>query len=92
MSDALFVEPVEKKTYKMLGTHVRSSFKAMISTVVLHNQSVRTEFIFLANLITYFVNICNIYESEGSGSVVECSTRDRGAAGSSLTGVTALCP
>ena len=27
-----------------------------------------------------------------SGTVVECMTRDRGAAGSSLTGVTALCP
>ena len=27
-----------------------------------------------------------------SGSVVECLTRDRRAAGSSLTGVTALCP
>ena len=29
---------------------------------------------------------------EGSGSVVECLTRDRRAVGSSLTGVTALCP
>ena len=29
---------------------------------------------------------------ERSGSVVECLTRDRGAAGFSLTGVTALCP
>ena len=29
---------------------------------------------------------------ECSGSVVECLTRDRGAASSSLTGVTALCP
>ena len=29
---------------------------------------------------------------EHSGSVVECLTRDREAAGSSLTGVTALCP
>ena len=29
---------------------------------------------------------------ERSGSVVECLTRDRGAAGSGLTGVTALCP
>ena len=29
---------------------------------------------------------------EGSGSVVECWTRDRGAAGLSLTGITALCP
>ena len=29
---------------------------------------------------------------ERSGPVVECLTRDRGAAGSSLTRVTALCP
>ena len=29
---------------------------------------------------------------ECSGSVVECLTQDRRAAGSSLTGVTALCP
>ena len=29
--------------------------------------------------------------SERSGSVVECLTRDPGSAGSSLTGVTALC-
>ena len=29
---------------------------------------------------------------ERSGSVVECLTRDRRAAGWSLTGVTALCP
>ena len=29
---------------------------------------------------------------EHSDSVLECLTRDRGAAGSSLTGVTALCP
>ena len=34
----------------------------------------------------------SFYDRERSGSVVECSTRDRGAAGSSLTGVTALCP
>ena len=30
--------------------------------------------------------------SSGSGSVVECLTRDRRAAGLSLTGVTTLCP
>ena len=29
---------------------------------------------------------------ERSGSVVECLARDRGAVGSSLTGVTVLCP
>ena len=32
------------------------------------------------------------FSRERSGSVVECLTGDRGAAGSSLTGVTALCP
>ena len=31
-------------------------------------------------------------DRECSGSVVECLTRDRGAAGGSLTGVTAFCP
>ena len=38
--------------------------------------------------------ILNLYVAlrESSGSVVECLTRDRGAAGSSLTGVTVLCP
>ena len=32
------------------------------------------------------------YSGERSGSVVECMTLDGGAAGPSLTGVTALCP
>ena len=35
-------------------------------------------------------NICSNWE--GSGSVVECLTQDEGAAGSSLTGFTGLCP
>ena len=35
---------------------------------------------------------CNNRSREGSGSVVECLTQDRGSAGTSLTGVTALCP
>ena len=33
----------------------------------------------------------NQFIRERSDSVVECLTRDQGAAGSSLTGVTALC-
>ena len=33
-----------------------------------------------------------LYIQEGSGSVVECLTRDREAAGSSLTGFTVMCP
>ena len=32
------------------------------------------------------------FNSERSGSMVECLTRDRGAAGSDLTGFTALWP
>ena len=36
------------------------------------------------------VKVTKIYDRERSGSVVECLTRDRRAAGSSLTGVTAL--
>ena len=38
------------------------------------------------------LNLLNKLRRERSGSVVECLTRDRRAAGSSLTGVTALCP
>ena len=34
----------------------------------------------------------DVYIWEYSGSVVECLSRDQGDAGSSLTGVTALCP
>ena len=37
-----------------------------------------------------FLNPNSKVGRERSGSVVECLTRDRGAAGSSLTGVTAL--
>ena len=36
--------------------------------------------------------ISHFWRRERSGSVIECLTRDRGAAGSSLTGITVLCP
>ena len=51
---------------------------------------------YLVGLKAYFLFIClcisssSILDGERSGSVVECLTRDRRAAGSSLTGVTAL--
>ena len=41
------------------------------------------------------ISLCSMAQylrRERSGSVVECLTRDQGAAGSSLSGVTALCP
>ena len=34
----------------------------------------------------------HVFSREHSGSVVECLTREQGATGSSLTGVTVLCP
>ena len=37
-------------------------------------------------------DFANFFYRERSGSVVECLTQDRRAAGSSLTGVTVLCP
>ena len=44
--------------------------------------------------VTVYSNISvnMLLDRERSGSVVECLTRDRGAAGSSLPCVTALCP
>ena len=42
--------------------------------------------------VSKFSSFTNKQRRERSGSVVECLTRDRGAAGSSITGVTALCP
>ena len=51
----------------------------------------------LPSILSLFHNKFNKFNNtraqwECSGSVVECLTQDRGAAGSSLTGVTALCP
>ena len=43
-------------------------------------------------LITYYLLLITYHIKERSGSLVECLTRDRGAAGLSLTGVTTLCP
>ena len=43
------------------------------------------------NLVILWNDIHNNVR-ERSGSLVECLTWDRGAAGSSLTGVTTLCP
>ena len=50
-------------------------------------------FIMLINVkMPTIVGILILMSRERSGSVVECLTRDRGAVGSSLTGVTVLWP
>ena len=60
--------------------------------LISNDQNAREEWIFF--LFTF--NFCNWTSTQEfkvrSGSVLECLTRDRRAAGSSLTGVTALCP
>ena len=43
-----------------------------------------------SHLMMYFGSL--YYKGEPSDSVVECLTQDQGVAGSSLAGVTALCP
>ena len=49
--------------------------------------------LFCCALLYVFSSFAIIWaRRERSGSAVECLTRDRGAAGSSFTGVTALCP
>ena len=57
--------------------------------------TVKCSFSFLTQISWYFFNLKSTHLQlewfrERSGSVLECSTRGRGAAGSSLTGVTAL--
>ena len=42
--------------------------------------------------LSVYCNVITFVLRERSGSAVECLTRDRRAAGSSLTGVTAMCP
>ena len=43
-----------------------------------------------SKILTILYQVNMQYSGERSGSVVECLTRDRRAAGSSLTGITAL--
>ena len=52
-----------------------------------------TDYMMMAykNVVDVFIGMY-LSNRERSGSVVECLTRDRRAVGSSLTGVTVLCP
>ena len=45
---------------------------------------------YMYHLFGVYLHLITFYNRERSGSVVECFTRDRGVAGSSLTNVTAL--
>ena len=66
------------------------SYATQLSTIfiLLINIKLPTE----VGILTFSSMINTTSERERNGSVGECLTRDRGAAGSSLAGVTALCP
>ena len=48
--------------------------------------------LFLKRIAAIFISFDKLPNEERGCSVVECLTRDRGVAGSSLIGGTALCP
>ena len=50
------------------------------------------EHAFLSKIAAILMESLEIQKRKHSGSEVECLTRDGGAAGSSITGVTMLCP
>ena len=58
---------------------------------LVQNQNNFTEVVLML-LSTKIDQKVQLGQRERSGSVVECLTRDQRAAGSSLTGVTVLCP
>ena len=76
-----------------------SSFWARINPAPREHSAILSTFIrlpFVFKTIVLSVFECLLKTAftvrERSGSVVECLTQDRRAVGSSLTGVTALCP
>ena len=76
--------------------HSKRDQKVLMTTGSLMNvESIANQFMFLfveSGRLTHVVSFLFVCLWGRSGSVVECLTRDRGAAGSSPTGVTVLCP
>ena len=80
----------EKETLKNVCVAITACFLSYFSIKTrVQNKipSIYTGFDFESKISNIFLPI-----RERSGSVVECLSRDRGAAGVSLTRVTALCP
>ena len=64
---------------------------ARVQMAVLDDINVNHELaVFIDVILCRYILGTSKNQKERSGSVVECLTRDRGGAGSSLTGVTAL--
>ena len=72
------------------GFIFESFFILMLAMAGSHALFMRCRITGIVNTSLYFLKYNTYFFRECSGSVVECLTRDRMAAGSSLTGVTAL--
>ena len=66
-------------------THRESYMSAQVLLNLYNELGIEDKMLGLSSILSLFRN-----ELKGSGSVAECLTRDRGAAGSSLIGVTVL--
>ena len=69
-----------------------NTFKIKSYCQNLNFKSILISFILCQININIFHLVSQAFIWERSGSVLECLTRDRGAVGLSLTGVTVLCP
>ena len=57
----------------------------ILKRLLKHNANLKIRINYYITFAPFSVRVC-------SGSVVECLSRDQGAASLSLTGITALCP
>ena len=83
LSETLYLLLSSGSTFRKTGNRPNMTEKLLTST-----SSIKTNKQTNKTLTIMF----QLAQRERSGSVVECLTRDRGVAGSSLTSVTALCP
>ena len=94
-SQPFSIRKICRWTQKWRKSIFKSLFKGLKKQNINRNQSVYAYFISKKWVLTSFkhkfqLKQLTLYKWERSGSVVECLTRDRGAAGSSRTGDTTL--
>ena len=76
-----------------MGDGILTKFKIILALIIVLLDSKNEDpFKIESTRVVTILLPLSVYGMERSGSVVECLTQDRGAAGSSLTGITVLCP
>ena len=80
---------IKKKTHNLLHMCIKSCLKTHAQP---SSETRHLNFSMCGYPSPYVLCKQESLNQECSGSVVECLTRDRGAAGSSFTSITALCP